>query len=218
MGLKVILLGASGLIGSKLLAFLLANDHFEEVTVFVRKELKIKNLKLKQQITDFKNLESLKKTIDANVIFCCLGSTKSKTPDLANYRHIDYDIPLFFAKVGIENITSQYHIVTALGANPNSSNFYSKLKGEIERDLKALNYSSLYIYQPSFLEGDRAENRPLEKIMSPIMKVINFILIGPLKKFQSIAAEDVAKAMVNECIKNKRGIFVVESDKIKELA
>jgi hypothetical protein len=211
MGFKVILLGASGLIGSKLLTFLLANDNFEEITVFVRKELTIKNSKLKQQITDFKNL-------DANVIFCCLGSTKSKTPDLANYRYIDYEIPLLFANSGLENSASQYHIITALGANPNSSNFYSKLKGEIERDLKALNYSSLYIYQPSFLEGDRTENRPLEKIMSPIMKVINFILIGPLKKFQSIAAEDVAKAMVNECIKNKRGIFVVESDKIKELA
>ena len=218
MGFKAILLGASGLIGSKLLTLLLNHDGFEEVTVFVRKELQHENPKLKQEITDFRDLESLSFKIDVDIIFCCIGSTKSQTPDLAKYKRIDHDIPLFFAKVALEKGASQYHIVSALGANQNSTNFYSKLKGEIETDLKSLRYPSLYIYQPSFLEGDREKSRPLEKIIIPIMKVLNFLLIGSLKKYQSIAAEDVARAMVNESIKNKRGIFVIESDKIKELA
>ncbi|MBC7654387.1 MAG: NAD-dependent epimerase/dehydratase family protein, partial [Oligoflexus sp.] len=157
MASKAIILGASGLIGSNLLPFLLKNDGIESVTVFVRKELQNKNDKLKQEITDFKDLEILKSKIDADIIFCCLGSTKSKTPDLAKYRRIDHDIPLFFAQEGLNRGTFQYHVVSALGANSNSSNFYTRMKGEIEKDLKNLNYPSLYIYQPSFLEGDRKE-------------------------------------------------------------
>ncbi len=218
MALKVVLLGASGLIGSILLEKLLSNDNYEEIIVFVRKKLTIKNSKLIQIITDFNNFEEFKSIPKVDVVFCCLGSTKKKTPDIEKYKRVDHDIPLLFAKEALFNGASQYHIVSALGANSNSSNFYSRMKGEIERDLNDLNYPSLFIYQPSFLEGERSENRPLEKIMTPIMKLLNFLLVGQLKKYQSIAAEDVAKAMVNESIKNKRGIFVVESDKIKELA
>ncbi|OAQ39176.1 nucleoside-diphosphate sugar epimerase [Pedobacter psychrophilus] len=218
MALKAIVLGASGLIGSNLLSIILSDDNYEEVIVFVRKKLTLKSSKLIQIITDFNNLDELKNATKADVVFCCLGSTKKKTPNLEKYKKVDHDIPLFIANEALKNGASQYHIVSALGANLNSSNFYSRMKGEIENDLKDLNYPSLFIYQPSFLEGDRNEYRPLEKIMSPIMKGLNFLLIGPLRKYQSIAAEDVAKAMVKESIKNKRGIFVIESDQIKELA
>ncbi|WP_234461816.1 NAD(P)H-binding protein [Pedobacter segetis] len=216
--MRAIVLGASGLIGSNLLSGLLISDCFNEVTVFVRTALNQKHPKLKQVITDFKNLKELTGSINADIVFCCLGSTKKKTPDLEKYKYVDHDIPLFFANEALANGAKEYHLVSALGANPNSSNFYAKLKGNIEKDLKSLNFPSLYIYQPSFLEGERDENRPLEKMMTPIMKALNIILIGPLKKYQSIAARDVAKAMVNNAIKNKRGIFVIESDKIKELA
>lgn len=218
MALKAIILGASGLIGSNLLEMLLSDDRYDEVIVFVRKKLILTNSKLIQIITDFNPLEELKNVAKVDVVFCCLGSTKKKTPDLEKYKKVDHDIPLFFANEALNNGASQYHIVSSLSANPNSSNFYSRMKGEIEKDLKTLNYPSLFIYQPSFLVGDREENRPLEKIIAPIMKIFNFLLIGSLKKYQSIAAEDVAKAMANESIKNKRGIFVIESDKIKELA
>ena len=147
-----------------------------------------------------------------------MGSTKKKTPDLTEYRKIDHDYPLYFAKEGLKNGLMQYHIVSALGADPKSSNFYTKMKGELENDLKKLKIPALYIYQPSFLEGKRNENRPLEKIILPIMKLVNLLLIGGLRKYQSISAKVVAKAMLNESIKNKSGIFVFESDKIKELA
>lgn len=213
-----IILGASGLIGSELLTLLLEDEHYSSVKVFVRKPLPLTHPKLHQIITDFDKLESITTEIDAEVIFCCLGSTKKKTPNLNEYKKIDHDYPLYFAKEGLKRGLKEYHIVSALGANSNSSNFYTKLKGEVEDDLKALKIPGLFIYQPSFLEGDRKENRPLEKIMLPIMKLINLILIGKLKKYQSIAAKSVAKAMLNESIKNKSGIFVFESDKIKELA
>nr|MBC7612429.1 nucleoside-diphosphate sugar epimerase [Pseudopedobacter sp.] len=215
---KSIILGASGLIGSKLLSILLENENYSEVKVFVRKLLPIEHPKLIQIITDFDHLEMIHSEIDSHVIFCCLGSTKKKTPDLTEYRKIDHDYPIYFAKEGLKSELLQYHIVSALGANAKSSNFYTKMKGELENDLKKLKICALYIYQPSFLEGNRKENRPLEKIIMLIMKLVNILLIGGLRKYQSISAISVAKAMLNESIKNKSGIFVLESDKIKELA
>ncbi|MBU0697252.1 MAG: nucleoside-diphosphate sugar epimerase [Bacteroidetes bacterium] len=215
---KSIILGASGLIGSKLLLILLENENYSEVKIFIRKLLPIEHPNLIQIITDFDHLEMINSEINSHVIFCCLGSTKKKTPDLTEYRKIDHDYPLYFAKQGLKSELIQYHIVSALGANAQSSNFYTKMKGETEDDLKELGIPALYIYQPSFLEGNRKENRPLEKIMMPIMKLVNILLVGGLRKYQSISAKSVAKAMLNESIKNKSGIFVLESDKIKELA
>lgn len=215
---KVIILGASGLVGNEVLNLALNNNEYEEVKIFVREQLPIQNQKLKQIIINFEDLDLIKEEINADIIFCCLGSTKSKTPNLQDYKKIDHDYPLYFAKEGLKNSLSQFHIISSLGANPKSANFYSKLKGEIETDLKGLNLPSLYIYRPSFLTGERKERRILEKIALKIMRLINPLLLGSLKKYKTIDASVVAKAMINESIKNKRGIFVIESDKIKELA
>ena len=217
MNKTAIIIGASGLIGRELLSLLLEQKEFENVKIFVRKSLGVKHDKLTEIITDFSSLQSISKSINGDVIYCCLGSTKSKTPDLSDYKKIDHDYPLFFAKEGIKNGLSQFHLVSALGANAKSSNFYTKMKGETEDELKHLSIPSIFIYQPSFLNGNRTENRPLEKVVLFIMKLIDPLLVGNLKKYQSINAITVAKAMINESIKNKKGIFVHKSDQIKEL-
>jgi len=217
MNKRAIIIGASGLIGKELLTLLLNHEEFESIKVYVRKPLNIQHQKLTEIITDFSKMQELSNSIDGDVIFCCLGSTKSKTPDLNDYRKIDHDYPLFFAKEGLKNGMSQFHLVSALGANAKSSNFYTKMKGETEDELKHLSIPSIYIYQPSFLSGNRTEKRPLEKVVLFIMKLIDPLLIGNLKKYQSINAITVAKAMINESIKNKKGIFVHKSDQIKEL-
>lgn len=214
---KAILLGANGLIGSILLPLLLHSEAFDEVSIYVRKRLPINHLKLKQIETNFKNLPVFKDSISADIIYSCLGSTKKKTPNISDYRHVDFEIPLFFAEEGLKGNTKQFHLVSAMGANSASTNFYSKLKGDLEDAVEVLNFETIGIYQPSFLRGDRKENRTLEKIILPIMRLVDLALIGPLKKYQSIAAEDVAQAMYNESIKNKRGIFVHNSEQIKRL-
>ena len=217
MNKRAIIIGASGLIGKALLTLLLTHEEFESIKVYVRKPLNIQHQKLTEIITDFSNIQELSNSIDGDVIFCCLGSTKSKTPDLNDYRKIDHDYPLFFAKEGLKNGLKQFHLISALGADAKSSNFYTKMKGETEDELKQLSIPSIYIYQPSFLTGNRTENRPLEKVVLLIMKLIDPLLVGGLKKYQSINAITVAKAMINESIKNKKGIFVHKSDQIKEL-
>ncbi|HEY4326224.1 MAG TPA: NAD(P)H-binding protein [Mucilaginibacter sp.] len=218
MAIKAVIAGASGLIGSNLLNILLQRPDYDEVLILVRKRLPIEHKKLTQLEIDFDHLNEYSKSITGHAIFCCLGSTRKKTPDLTVYRKIDHDYPLQLAQIAHQNGIAQYHLVSSIGANASSSNFYTKMKGETEEDIKNVGVGALHIYQPSFLTGGRQEERLGERIFIPIMKVINPILFGSLKKYRSIPAVAVARAMFKQSLKNEEGIFVYPSDEIKQLS
>jgi len=214
---KAILLGASGLIGNSLLQQLLLSNHYDEVLVVLRKTLNIQHPKLRQLQVDFDRLSEHANEIQGDVVFCCLGTTKKKTPDKAQYKKIDHQYPLDTARIALSNGATQYHLVSSLGANINSSIFYSKLKGEVEQDLKSIPFNTIHIYRPSLLDGFRLENRPGEKWMINIMRIINPILIGPLRKYRSIKIETVARAMHKKSLEDQKGIFIYPSDEIERI-
>jgi uncharacterized protein YbjT (DUF2867 family) len=218
MSKKAIIAGASGLIGSKLLNILLQQPNYDEVLILVRKELPVKHKKLVQLVIDFDRLDEYSPAITGYVVFCCLGSTRKKTPDLEVYRRIDHDYPLKLAQLAKQNGVEQYHLVSALGANSHSSNFYLKMKGETEADIQITGLKCLHIYEPSLITGEREENRAGERIITALMKIVDPLLIGSLKKYRSIPAQTIALAMFNESLKNEEGIFIHPSDKIKLLA
>jgi len=215
---QAIIAGASGLIGGVLLDILLQHPDYEDVLILVRKELSLQHKKLKQLVIDFEKLEDNAGSLTGDALFCCLGSTQKKTPDLTVYRKVDHDYPLRLAEIALKNKVGQYHLVSALGANPSASNFYLKMKGETEADVKKLGLHSLHIYQPSFLTGDRKEKRRGERFFIGLMKIINPLLLGGLKKYRSIPAATIANAMYKESLTNEAGIFIHPSDKIKLLA
>ncbi|MDB5133338.1 MAG: NAD-dependent epimerase/dehydratase family protein [Mucilaginibacter sp.] len=215
---KAVLAGASGLIGSKLLDVLLQEDYYDEVIALVRHELPLSHLKLVQINVNFEDLEKHAPAITGHVVFCCLGSTRKKTPNLADYRKVDHDYPLQLAQIASKNRVQQYHLVSALGANAGSANFYTKMKGETEEDIMKAGLPALHIYRPALLTGDRKETRTGERIFTLAMKVIDPLLIGPLKKYQSIPAATVARAMFNQSMKQPEGVFIYSSDQIKNLS
>jgi uncharacterized protein YbjT (DUF2867 family) len=215
---KAIIVGASGLIGSELLNILLQSSEYQEVVIIVRKEIPVNNPKLVQLIVDFNDLQQWTGAINGHVIFSCLGTTKAQTPDVNEYRKIDHDYPLQIAQMAHQNGVRQYHLVSAIGADVNSGIFYTKLKGETERDIEHVGLPTLHIYQPSFLEGRKQHRRISEDFAGILMKVINPLLIGGLKKYQSIAASTVARAMFKQSLKNNVGTFIHTTDKIKQLA
>lgn len=218
MAYKAVIIGASGLIGSNLLNILLQQPEYDEVFVLVRKELLIKNSKLTQVLIDFDKLENYSTMITGHAVFSCLGSTKAKTPDTAQYRLIDHDYPLLLAEIAKVNGIKQFHLISAVGADAGSSNFYLKMKGETEGDIKKVGLNCLHIYQPSLLTGTRKESRLAEKVMIALMKVIDPLLIGTLKKYRSIAATTVAAAMYKQSLKYTAGVFTHTSDQIKQLS
>jgi uncharacterized protein YbjT (DUF2867 family) len=216
MAYKAVIAGASGLIGRSLLNVLLLNPEYSEILSLGRKKIQLKNKKLTQVIVDFDHLDDYADQINGYALFCCLGSTRKKTPDLNEYRKIDHDYPVKLAELAQKNGIEQYHLVSAIGANPASSNFYSKMKGETEADIKKAGVTCLHIYQPSLLTGYRNEQRPLEQVFTVVMKIIDPLLLGSLKKYRSIPANTVAIAMYKNSFITKDGVFIHPSDKIKQ--
>lgn len=218
MANKAIIAGSTGLIGSKLLHILLREPFYDEVLILVRKKFDLQHKKLRQQVVDFDQLDSYAYVLNGHAVFCCLGSTKAKTPDLNIYRKIDHDYPVQLAQLAQKNGVKQYHLVSAIGADANASNFYTRMKGETEADVTNVGVPATYIYQPSLLTGERQEKRLMEKIAGGLAKVIDPLLIGRLKKYRSIPAETVAMAMYKQSTKNEVGVFVYPSDIIKQLS
>lgn len=217
MGKKAILLGASGSIGSHLLQQLLDSDQYSQVLILVRKTPGLHHPKLKELILNFDELSKYSHELRGDVVFCCLGTTKSKTPDKKEYRKIDYQYPLDVAWIAQTNGAESYHLVSSIGANKDSSVFYSRTKGEVERDLKAVPFKNIHIYRPSALDGERKEKRIAETILNAVMKVINPLLSGKFKKYRSIKTSTVARAMLRQSLSDEKDIFIHESDQIQQL-
>jgi len=215
---KAIIVGASGLIGGELLNTLLQSSEYKEVVILLRKELPLRHPKLVQLIIDFDDLEKWSPAINGHAVFCCLGTTKAKTPNTDQYRKIDHDYPVQLAQIASGNHVKQYHLVSSIGADVNSSVFYTRTKGETERDIENIAMPALHIYQPSFLEGRKKGARAFEGVIVTIMKLMNPLLIAGLKKYRSIPAATVARAMFKQSLKNDVGIFIHTTEKIKQLA
>jgi uncharacterized protein YbjT (DUF2867 family) len=218
MAYKAIIAGATGLIGSKLLTILLNQPEYAEIVILVRRSTGIKHAKLTELVIDYAHLDEYADQINGHAIFSCLGTTNSKTPDKEVYRKIDHDYPVKLAQLGLKNGVKQYHLVSSIGANAKSSTFYVKLKGETEEAITKVGLKTVHIYQPSLITGDRKEHRLAEKIITPIMKLIDPLLFGSLRKYRSIPAQTIAMAMFKESINNKEGIFIHPSDNIKQIA
>ena len=206
---KSIIIGASGLIGNQLVHLLLADTSFSKVTVFVRKTLPISNEKLHQIVLDFKQLEQYTTDFVGSVLFLCIGTTRKKTPNLADYRAIDYGISLRAANLAKSNGIEEVHLISAIGANSKSNIFYTKLKGEIEEDLIKIGFDSTYIYQPSMLIGTREESRPAELFFQKLSTVFDLLMVGNLKKYHSVSKEKLAKAMLSHHLKAKKGVHLL---------
>ena len=214
-----VLLGATGLTGNYLLHLLLADDYFAQIRVLVRKPFAFIHPRLEVCVTDFDDHDNFHRALGkGDTIFCCIGTTMKKVNgDKALYRRIDFDIPVHAAQWGIDNGFSQYLVVSAIGANAKSSNFYLSLKGSMEEAIHALPYTSLHIFRPSILLGSREGKRKGEKLAQSIMPALSFMLAGSLKKYRAIEASDVAKAMLAAAKSGKWGINVYEHAQMKTL-
>ncbi len=202
---KAVIAGTGGLIGSTLLDILLHHPDYSEITILVRKKSKYNSQKLTTVIVDFDKLDDYADYITGDSFFCCLGTTLKKTPNLDDYRNIEHDIPLKLAQIAAKNGMKQYHLVSSVGANPDSKHLYTRVKGETELDIKKAGMPGLHIYQPSVLTGKRRERRLAEKMVIRLMSVINPLLLGSLKKYRSIPAQTVAKAMFKKITKRRKG-------------
>ena len=213
---SIILLGASGLIGNEVLRICLENKDIDSIKIFVRKSLGLQNSKLKEILTDFKDIDILKEEIQGTTLICCLGTTRKKTPNLEDYRNIDYGITLKVAAIAKQHGISEVHLISAVGADSKSRIFYNRLKGETERDLLNLNFEKTAIYRPSLLIGERKEFRFGEKIAQKLAPIFDFFL-SRTNKYRSISYQKVAQALVKNIFKEKNKSEILEYSKMQSL-
>ena len=208
--------GSSGLVGGHLLSQLIENDDYNKIKIFVRSEPEINDPKVEIIKTDFNNLENHKEDIKGDDCFFCIGTTKQNSPDKSEYRRVELDVPKQIAQISKSNSVNSFLFVSSGYADPKSSGDYLKFKGEVEEELKRLNFSKLGIMRPSFLLGDRKEKRVGEKIGIFVFKLLSPLFLGPLKKMKPIHSETVAKAMI-AITQNDSSQTIFESNEISEI-
>ena len=211
---NAIILGATGLTGSHLMELLLKSSDFDCVKVFTRKKLSISHPKIEEHVVDLLKLSEYSKEFNADVVFCCIGTTKAKTPDRSLYRAIDYGIPVEAAKLCKQNYINHFMVISALGANTKSKVFYNRVKGEMERDVLAQEIEHTHLLQPSLIVGNRKEKRGAEDFSKHFMKIFGFLIPA---RYKMIQAQTIAQAMLQLARKpNKEQI--IPSEEIKSIA
>ena len=211
-----LLFGASGLVGNHLLNQLISNNNYSKIKLFVRTTINISDPKIEIIQTDFKNLENHREDIKGDDCFFCIGTTKKNSPDKNEYKRVELEVPKQIAQIAKSNLVNSFIFISSGYADPKSSGDYLKFKGEVEEELKRLNFPKLGIMRPSFLLGDRKEKRVGEKIGIFVFKLLSPLFLGPLKKMKPIHSATVAKAMI-AITQNDSSQIIFESNEISEI-
>jgi len=207
---SALLVGATGLIGSIVLQRLLNVTAYRSVTVWARRPLALHGRGLRTATFDFEDIRLHK--VEAEDVFCCLGTTMKEARTKEVFRRVDHDYPVALAKAAARGGARRLLVVSSLGADPRSRVFYNRVKGEMEAAVSAAGVPSTIFFRPTLLRGARDEFRLGERIGLAVGD-----LLGPiLDKYRPIDAEVVATAMIKAALRNLPS-GVLESDQIRTL-
>ena len=198
------IIGASGLIGSCIVDELLQTSD-NKITLISRRVLGLSNSRIHEVIVDFTNQSALNEALKGvDAVFIAIGTTQKKMKgDLSAYRKVDYDIPVAVAQACVINNVPKLLMVSSVGADSSSSNFYLRIKGEVEQAIEKMPIQYIGIFQPSLLMGNRNEFRLGERISQLIMPIFSFVIPS---KYKPIAAKSIAKAMIRKAIQDQKGV------------
>lgn len=213
---KVLVIGATGLVGSQLVDLLLADERFVKIKVFTRRSTGINHLKFEEYIVDFNQPAQWQHLLTGDVLFSTLGTTLKKAGSKPAQYKIDYTYQYSVAKAAAANGVANYVLVSSAGASVNSKIFYSRMKGELEQDIAKLSFQHIHIIQPGILTGPRKENRTGEKIGISLAAVLAHI--PGLTAYKPIPARTVAQAMINASLDNSQPLQVYTLQKVFDLA
>jgi len=187
---SALLVGATGLIGAFLLERLLASPRYSRVIVWARRPLAGSHSKLALEIVDFEHLAQ--RRVEAEDVYCCLGTTIRQAGSQRAFRHVDFDYPVALAGVAARSGARRFLVVSALGANKHSRVFYNRVKGEMEEAVRIAGVPKTCVFRPSMLSGRQENKRFWEDVATAAGAVI-----GPLfGRYRPIHGDQVAAAML----------------------
>ncbi len=198
--MKICIAGATGLTGSFVFQHAIKMSGVHHIILPLRKPLEHKHENITQVITDFSDEALLTKMLtDIDAIICCIGTTIKKAGSQEAFRKVDFEIPLKMARCA-SSLTKTFVLMSSVGADKTSNNFYLKTKGETEEAVFEHFKGRLIIARPSLLLGNRKELRAGEKAAIYLSPLFNLFMQGALKKYKAIKAETVARAMLQAAI------------------
>ncbi len=221
---KALLAGATGLIGGHLLDLLLAEPQgartfpYGEIIALVRRPLDLEHDRLTSRVVDFDRLDEVSDLPSVDDVFCCLGSTMKKAGSKAAFRRVDHDYVVATARLGLAAGAQRFLLVSAVGADASSMNFYSRVKGEAEDSVAELGYQAFHVFQPSILMGERDEKRSGERLGIAAAGALNRLLAAPLRRYRGIRPETVAAGMFGAATSEAEGKQIHTYDAIQRLA
>lgn len=208
--MRILLVGATGLVGSTVLARLLDDDRIATVVAPTRHPLAA-HAKLENPIIDFAKLPVDAEWWAVDGAICTLGTTRAKAGSDQAFRQVDHDYPLAVGRLAREHGAQRFALNSSLGADVQSRLLYPRTKGEVERDLQALNFPSLTIVRPGLIGGRRGEFRAGERIASAVLAVL-----GPLlpRRYRISPATAIADALIDAAIDGAPGIHIIEAERL----
>jgi uncharacterized protein YbjT (DUF2867 family) len=219
VGRIALVAGGSGMVGGALLPLLLQSPHYTRVHALSRRPLPFDHPRLANRVVRFEaSLQAQLKGLQCQDAFCCLGTTIRDAGSQAAFRAIDFELVQEFAQLALNCGAERLVVLSALGANAASKNFYLRVKGEMEKALEAQRLRALDILQPSLLLGARRELRLLELGAQVAMQLVNPLLLGGWSRFRAIPAATVAAAMYGAARSGRRGVYRYTYDGIRNLA
>ncbi len=208
---NVIVIGSTGLIGTNLLEVLSGNEQVKTVYSVSRSKPEKTSPKVIHIPFDSGNYNMPSNT---DAAFCALGTTMKKAGSKEAFLEVDLKMATNFASKAKEAGINRLAVVSSIGANPKSSNFYLRTKGQMEDEIKNIGFERLVIVRPSLLLGKRNEKRFGEDVGKILYSVFRFIFVGPLSKYRGVQANHVAKAMIN-LTRMGQGTIIAESNTLK---
>ncbi len=213
--MKALVIGATGATGKDLVKKLLADQDFDQVDVFVRKPLGMENPKLTAHIVNFDQPEEWKNLVKGDVAFSCLGTTLKAAGSKEKQWKVDFDYQYEFAKIAKDNNVDDYVLVSSYGANPQSKIFYSRMKGELEEQVKGLHFNKITIFQPGMLER-KSSDRSGEVLGGKIIKFVN--KFGLFESMKPLPTDVLAQAMINSSKIKSNGYSKIKLGSITSFA
>jgi uncharacterized protein YbjT (DUF2867 family) len=209
--------GATGLVGTALIEELCKSEHYKLIKIFVRADTGFaKREKVQEMVINFDDLKKFADMITGDDLFITIGTTIKKAGSVKRMEEIDRDLPLEIAAIASGNEVEKLAVISSLGADAGSSNYYLRIKGEMESEIMKLKFLTLAILRPSILLGKRDESRLGEATGKIFIRIFGFLLIGRLAKYRGIEAKKVAAAMI-KVLNDNTGIAILESDKLQKI-
>ncbi len=213
--MKALVIGATGATGIDLVHSLLNDNAYSAVHVFVRKEMGVKHPKLFVHMVDFENPESWAEKIQGDVAFSCMGTTLKSAGSKEAQWKIDYTYQLDFARNAFKNGVPSFFLVSSMNAKADSTFFYMRMKGRLEKDISDLGFRRVVIVRPPMLIRKNTD-RSAEKIGLVVIRCFN--AIGLLKNMTPMETKTVARVMLHLSKEEKTGLCVYESRELAAIA